>query len=410
MKLSTQLLPPKILFESLNKINEKLPLGKHLPTQNTEKQLYVYYNIANTHAAMYKNKLRIIIQIPLITTDRYFSLYEAIQLPFKPKLSHSQFSFYINFETDFKFLAVNEDKSLYLPMTNSDLQSCTKNLLTICPPTRTVLHKAQDSCLYGLFVNNKHMIQTRCSIGTIINHPPYFYRSKNSDTWIYSVSSPTQVFYKCSDGTDTSQYPTLLNSTGLLNLSPNCYVISDLFRLLPHSNSYSLLNEQKVKYISPTFPVFQHLYNHTHFNLNITEPQYNKLQLELSNIGQTDLKPKGLDVNEYIKKVDNIHAEINSYTVPKLNKNTTHISLFFIIITIITTYFLYKYRQYLIACYKKIASSPTGMKVQEYPPGGQTKHVLPPIQEEEENKIEESKEQQVPSIAAKRNAKLKLKL
>jgi hypothetical protein len=340
-KLSTKLLPPEMLYNSLQQINEHLPPTQHLPTKASKNQLYVYYNIANTKAALYQGKVRILIEIPIITTKRHFNLYEALQLP--TKLNNSHYSFYIDFDTEYKYLAVNSDRSLYIPMSESDIAFCTKNLLTICPPIRNILHKSQNSCLYGLFINDKAMINTKCKLRILNDHPPYFYRSKNTNDWLYSVSQTTKLFYECIDNSDITKYPTEITGTGILKVSPNCHVIGNDFRLLPHSNTYSLLTEQKRKHISPTYPVHEQLGNDSRFDINITEPQYNKLRIKLANIGHTDYTPKGLPLKEYIEHIDNIHSQINSYTIPTINKHTAHTTLLIVAIIIITVILLYKF-------------------------------------------------------------------
>ncbi|XP_039279776.1 uncharacterized protein LOC120350448 [Nilaparvata lugens] len=243
-KLSSLLLPPQNLSVILQQVVNKLPTGLSLLTTTDIDQIYEYYHIITVHAASTSNTIRLFLEIPLKSPNRYFTLYSVKPLPFLDTESN-QF-FVIKVKED--FLAVSHDGQRHVPMTHSDVGKCSGELYTLCPPNLPVLLNS-NSCVFQLFVGNEQMVQKFCEKYLVSEHfEPVLYRIPETNDWLYSVSKPIRIVRECSLNEPHTKSEILVG-VGIMNNVQNCFVHSEKFSLLPSTTGVSKVTVNRTNII-----------------------------------------------------------------------------------------------------------------------------------------------------------------
>lgn len=306
-RLSHVLVTPSNLTQILKDITMQLPRDISLITVPTLDTIHVYYEIARVHAVATETGIRIFVEIPLKSTDRYFQLFKLQNLPYFNKRLNQ----FVTIEGTYSHIAVSEDKQFYVLYTLEDKLACTTVGRTVCPPTTPVYSKRTPSCEMALFLNDTDLVQSECK-WTVIqpNFKPILHKSPNMNFWIYSVSSRTKVTQQCAQGLNSETVVTdfVIQGTGILENKGHCYIHSDLFKLLPDTNRYTEVAIDYGKIIIPTI-------KDAWVNSKVTMESHDDLstQENLKTILATSYQnAKSTPLDELARAVHKIHEDENT--------------------------------------------------------------------------------------------------
>jgi hypothetical protein len=234
-KQSSVLINPYNLSDILQQVSLQLPAGLSMLTGLTVEDMYVYYAVATIHAVATSTSIRLLIDIPLYVTDRYFELYQVHSLPF----FHESINKFVMMDKMFTYLAVAESRQFFAFITPYKLSKCTQTLYSVCPADMMLKTAGEPNCLTALFLGKTDIALIKCK-RFIINKPfdPIWIRSPDFSYWIYSLSTPHRVTIQCqemgSPPTSKPNYQMVLQGTGVLLNSSTFYVHAENFKLLPH--------------------------------------------------------------------------------------------------------------------------------------------------------------------------------
>jgi hypothetical protein len=90
----------------------------------TVEDMYVYYTVATVHAVASSKSIRLFIDIPIKTADRYFELYQIHSLPF----FHKGVGKFIMIDEEFTYLAVAESRQFLAIISPYMLSKCAQEI------------------------------------------------------------------------------------------------------------------------------------------------------------------------------------------------------------------------------------------------------------------------------------------
>lgn len=237
-KLSSYLVPPHLFANLLSRIALKLPDSVSLLSFVESSTIFMYYSIAQVHALASENKLRIFIDIPLKSPDRYFELYRVKELPYingTSKLSEIGSNVII---PDYPYFAITSNRLYYALLEERDVYNCHSDSYTLCPADFVVFSATQPHCLAALFLGQPTSALETCD-RRIIGHQrsPIWYRLPQRNFWIYSVPTVTKLTKSCMyvNNSRANTETVSIHNTGILEASANCYFYSQNFKLFPHN-------------------------------------------------------------------------------------------------------------------------------------------------------------------------------
>jgi hypothetical protein len=242
-KLSSVLINPYNLSVILQQVSLQLPAGLSMLTGLTVEEMYVYYTVAEVHAVATSKNIRLLIDIPLKATDRYFELYQVHSLPF----FHKGIRKFMMIDEMFVYLAVAESRQFFAIFSPYLLSKCKQEIYTVCPSDVVLRTAGEQHCLTALFLGKEDIALRKCK-RLVLNDSfePIWIRSPDYSYWIYSLSSPQKITVQChetgSPPNSQSSYQTLIEGTAVLLNSSSCYIHAETFKLLPHSSGQTMVN------------------------------------------------------------------------------------------------------------------------------------------------------------------------
>jgi hypothetical protein len=167
--------------------------------------------------------IKLIVSIPLKTTNSYFDLYRTVILS-QPIASnkHVRYSYlYI----DYTYFAIQHSKHDYLLFTETDYNRCYRGSVTICQSNVPVFSAQTKTCEMSLYFQTS-AIYHLCRRQLIYNpQAPIF--QKFWTVWAYYFSTPHSVTLQCRNISGQTSYNKLLFGAGLLHNTADCYISSE---------------------------------------------------------------------------------------------------------------------------------------------------------------------------------------
>jgi hypothetical protein len=145
----------------------------------TVEEMYVYYTVAVVHAIATSKNIRLLVDIPLKATDRYFELYQVHSLPF----FHKGIGRFVMIDEMFAYLAVAENRQFFA-IFSPYLSKCKQEIYTVRPDV--VLRTAgEPHYLTALFLGKEDTALRKCK-RLVLNESfePIWIRSPDYSYWI----------------------------------------------------------------------------------------------------------------------------------------------------------------------------------------------------------------------------------
>jgi hypothetical protein len=193
-KLSSVLINPYNLSVILQQVSLQLPAGLSMLTGLTVEEMYVYYTVAEVHAVATSRNIRLLIDIPLKASDRYFELYQVHSLPFFRK-GIGQF---MMMDEIFAYLAVAESRQFFAVISPQLVSKCKQEIYTVCPSDVVLMAAGEQHCLIALFLGKEDIAFRKCK-RLVMNDSfePIWIRSPDYSYWIYNLNSPQRITVQC---------------------------------------------------------------------------------------------------------------------------------------------------------------------------------------------------------------------
>lgn len=272
-QLSPLFVSRQVLLDTLISIQNRLPQEITLIETPRSENLFKFYKWITVTSAAMPNKLRIFAEIPLITLDGYFNLYEIIRFPaYFPQAN--TFAFY---QTEYPFIALSKSRQSYILLKLHDLHKCKSGNISLYSPEVPILKPPYQTCEYALFLGQDAIVKQMCEKRISNQHSPIFRRVDNRGNWIYSTPKPLSLVIECPYYQNFSQASSKvikIINTGFLTLPMVCtghtpeILLTSHFQ---HQSTFSLTIDKQLV-IPPILDI-----------LNITEQDMLRSYQNLSN-------------------------------------------------------------------------------------------------------------------------------
>ena len=247
-KLPMTLINPIKLQAVLQKVAKTLPDGFVFPADPV-KNIQWYFR--NLHAILIPNKslFHIVTVLPLAQRHALFTIYEALTLP----IPHPTLDLVARYELEATHLAVTQDKTDFVLLSNTEVSRCAVSDVTHCSFQQPVLSMTHNpTCMSALFTNDQSAIKQNCrkKITTHDRFPMAFYLQEGR--WLIASRSQFTLHIACPVNTRDQLHPyDISQPIQIITLQPGCTGHSRHFKLLPYFHQKTFSSAQPIL-TSPT--------------------------------------------------------------------------------------------------------------------------------------------------------------
>lgn len=213
------------LFNHSNQISKRLdfPVALNLET------IHSLIDISKLSSYYYNNKVIFVLQIPLITPDK-FTVYKNIPLPTPHDDSHTTFAL---IQPSNSYIALSDDRLHYAMLNTLDKCKIISSNYSICELTNIYSCINSPNCESKLITEVTLSLPSECNAKILYGEIDIWQKLQNNK-WIFVQSKPNKLTIRCND--HINDYS--IDGTGIVKLTANCTGYSKTFQLLP-TNYYS---------------------------------------------------------------------------------------------------------------------------------------------------------------------------
>ena len=135
--LPPELFPPTQLRAVLKEIRMSLQAGWDLTPSLQKGDLWRIYQEARVVSAATQSGVRLFIHLPIIEVTKSFELFKIFVLP----VFSAAGNFGLHYAPLPEFLAVGEDRQIFMELTEAEVRSCQGREGSVCPPSKAIYRK-----------------------------------------------------------------------------------------------------------------------------------------------------------------------------------------------------------------------------------------------------------------------------
>ncbi|KAF9796573.1 hypothetical protein SFRURICE_012666 [Spodoptera frugiperda] len=230
-----------LLYTSNSQISKRLDFPVPLAIQN----IHSIIDVSEFSSYYYNNKVIFILQIPLITPDKFMA-YKNIPLPTPHDDSHNTFAL---IQPSYSYIALSDDRMHYAMLDTLDKCKIINSNLSICELNNIYSCISNPNCESRILTEITLSLPTECNAKLLYGQIDIWQKLKNNK-WIYVQSKTNKLTIKCDENIDDHS----ITGTGIVKLSPNCIGYSKTVQLIPtiyrtcRRSSLSKINLDSLKY------------------------------------------------------------------------------------------------------------------------------------------------------------------
>lgn len=215
-----------------------------------------------------RSEIILLTHIPLFHPESAFTLYKYINLPMPTTLRSKQS--YLSIKLEKEYIAVANDHTKYLELSQEDLEQCIRKQDTYYCSTNINFKRSHKSCLMALFTNTANEISDYCEIMTD--------RSTTKITQItsedYMVNGKAYIFLQCANSSNNMEKeitkPTILKVPRDCVLNGNDFTVS--------RPKYEISTNLESNLITTTVPINEEWFT------GMSEEEVNSLEEEVQQV------------------------------------------------------------------------------------------------------------------------------
>jgi len=236
-KLPITLIGPSVLHDIIRNVTFHLPEGYELLAGTRKENIWLYYEAITVAMFGDSHGLRLVMTIPVKTTEQLFSLYELVALP--EVIAEGKFVRYL---PEYPFFGLSLSRRDYVLWSAADLQECSNGNPKVCPANVPIYDAKTPSCEASMFFQTSGE-GNMCKRSLLLNYSTPTLR-KHGEVWLYNFPRKQQVTIRCPHGTSWETYEKILFGSGLIHNATSCSIGTPEVRTLPelHRTSYMHLD------------------------------------------------------------------------------------------------------------------------------------------------------------------------
>lgn len=231
--LHPSVISPLNLYLELTKHSSQISKRLDFPVPLAIQNIHSIIDVSEFSSYYYNNKVIFILQIPLITPDKFMA-YKNIPLPTPHDDSHNTFAL---IQPSYSYIALSDDRMHYAMLDTLDKCKIINSNLSICELNNIYSCISNPNCESRILTEITLSLPTECNAKLLYGQIDIWQKLKNNK-WIYVQSKTNKLTIKCDENIDDHS----ITGTGIVKLSPNCIGYSKTVQLIPTS-SYSLFTK-----------------------------------------------------------------------------------------------------------------------------------------------------------------------
>lgn len=232
--LSILLITPDDLAKYLKDISVYLKSGSTLPIIVTNQTIHEYYELIQVTALLVDNHiLRFFLNVPLALSARPFDMYEIY--PLLTPMSETNYSLCTFIQPHMNFLAISNDETRFLPMTQEQLKNnCKGNKIKICfgPNVVNNIINGLETCEIAYF-KQLNPPENSCDHRMIYLFTSAWIEIKQTNQWMFTLPKEELITVTCpgQDGYPELEGNEWTQGTGIITLPPSCQMRGSTFTI-----------------------------------------------------------------------------------------------------------------------------------------------------------------------------------
>ena len=193
--LDQDLIPPKILQDTLLEVRNAIPSGFKLIFDPTKMNLQPYYHLKLATRIIGSSHVRGLLQIPLTGITDDYTLYRSVPFPssFDDK---SKRRFILRDVT--RYIALSADRKKFMDLDSVfNPTECLRGPTLVCPASTSVLSDPSAHCLFHLIsgqINTDK--ESKCHLDEVFDNDTHI-QGIDTEEWAVSAPNPTMLQHTC---------------------------------------------------------------------------------------------------------------------------------------------------------------------------------------------------------------------
>jgi hypothetical protein len=242
-KLPVSLVSPHTLHNLLGYVSRKWPEGYEWVFGSRYADFYKYYEIIQVAVLGNTNAIKIVLNVPLKTVNREFALYKLFALPSLISNTTS-----VHYKPSFRYFAFSEIQHRYALLIQAEVDHCIGGNVAICPADTAINFTRVVTCESSLYFQtlDTHRLCQR----QILQQPSTPTWTRHGTVWIYHISEPLEVTFRCLVNQTWTSKTKKLAGNGLVLQTSRCFILTEAFVVPPALTGGSEFNlEAPVFYV-----------------------------------------------------------------------------------------------------------------------------------------------------------------
>jgi len=267
-KLSTTLISPSQLKETLIAIKRKLPKSVTMPFPLNKNGLHDFYSFVPTTLMLVDNEIHVLLLVPITRDEPPLSIFQIVTVP----VFHQNRKATAEFHTETSFIAISQDKRYFAMLDTVTDQTCLSN--KYCKLTAIMYSvRTYPSCAVSLLLENKNAIRTQCRKIMNKSPPVPVIRFLSVGNWILSTPIDLIADVTCSPDSQPHQR-SYSKGISLVKIEKGCTMRTVYFQIHAGLHEETLVVDQE--YFNSNFH-----FNQTEYSiwqdLDIDFPEFHNL-------------------------------------------------------------------------------------------------------------------------------------
>ena len=225
-RLSISLITTTILLNIIKNVSLQLPDGYELIAGIRAENVHLYYELAKVLTAATSHRIKLMVSVRLMSTDRCFTLYKIVTLT--EYISPKRFVQYL---IHYSYIVIHGNQLDYLLFTEEQYKHCNRGSIVICP-IHTAIHNAQTlSCEFRLYLQHSENYQL-CQRKLMI-HQQSPLLQRHGAYWVYYFPEERKITARCSEPNRQLTHTLSLHGTGLIHHATSSRISSSEIHSLP---------------------------------------------------------------------------------------------------------------------------------------------------------------------------------
>ena len=233
--LAPSTISPAHLKTLLREIENQLRMPLSLPG-DPERDLWRYYQFLKCSTVLRRNKIIVIVPVPLLDSNNKFDIYKTHTLPspyIPPKENGNLKPMSAEFELEADAIAVDEGRTRIALLTAREADACSNPVAGFCAIGSPVYSMGlSEFCLSGLFTNNSKIIENSCHVNVRINARLPRAKYLSNGNWLVSTNERLQFSVSCPD--ESVAFMHVNPPVKIIKLGAGCTAINDRVTLTPY--------------------------------------------------------------------------------------------------------------------------------------------------------------------------------